>query len=47
MVLMDSFYRISFYQITFIPSPFLANYITSYLGFWTDPVSMIFALSLQ
>jgi len=53
MVPMDSFYRIFFYPITFIHSPFIANHITSCLGFCVDmisnldPVSMIFALSLQ
>jgi hypothetical protein len=53
MVPIDSFYRIIFYLITFILSPFLANHITSYLGFRVDmvsnldPVSMIFALYLQ
>ena len=49
---MDSFYRIFFYPITFIVSPFSANHITSCLGFRVyivsnlDPFSMIFALSL-
>ena len=53
MVLMDSFYKIFFYPITFILSPFLANYITTCLGFCVDivstldPVSMIFTVSLQ
>ena len=53
MVRMDSFYRIFFYLITFILSLFSTNHITSYLGFHVDivsnldPVSMIFALSLQ
>ena len=52
MVPMDIFYRIFFYPITFILSPFLANHITSCLGFCVDmisnldQVSMIFALSL-
>jgi len=52
MVLIDSFYRIFFYPITFILSPFLVNHITSCLGFCVDmisnldPVSTIFALSL-
>ena len=50
MVLINSFYRIFFYPITFILSPFLANHITLYLGFCVDmvsnldPVFMIFAL---
>ena len=49
---MDSFYRLFFYPITFILFPFLANHITSCLGFCLDmvsnldPVSMIFTLSL-
>ena len=53
MVPMDSFYRIFFYPITFILSPFLINHIILCLGFCVDmvsnldPVSMIFALSLQ
>ena len=52
MVPIDSFYRIFFYPITFIVSPFLTNHITSCLGFCVDmvsnldPGSMIFALSL-
>jgi len=47
MVPMDSFYRIFFYPIIFILSPFLANHITSCLGFGVDMVSIIFALSLS
>jgi len=53
MVPIASFYRILFYPITFIISPFSTNHITSCLGFCVDmvshldPVSMIFALSLQ
>ena len=52
MVIIDSFYRIIFYPITFIISPFSTNYITSCLGSRVDmvsnldPVSMIFTLSL-
>ena len=50
---MDSFYRIFFYPITFILSPFSANHIALCLEFCvdmvynSDPVSMIFALSLS
>ena len=50
---MDSFYTIICYPIIFILSPFSINHITSCLGFRVDmvckldPVSMIFALSLQ
>ena len=53
MVSMDSFYKIFFYPIIFILSPFSANHITSCLGFCVDIVSnldlvsMIFVLSLQ
>ena len=52
MVPMDCFYTIFLYPITFILSPFLANHITSCLGFCVDMVSnldlvsMIFTLSL-
>ena len=48
---MDSFYRIFFYPITFILSPFLVNHITLCLEFCVDmvsnldPASMIFTLS--
>jgi len=48
-----SFYRIFFYPIIFILSPFSTNHITSCLGSRVDmvsnlnSVSMIFALSLQ
>ena len=47
-----SFYRIIFYPITYILSPFSTNYITSYPGSRVymvcnlDPVSIIFALFL-
>jgi hypothetical protein len=50
---MNSFYIIICYPITFILSVFSTNHITSYLGSRIDmvskldPVSMIFALSLQ
>ena len=52
MVPINSFYRIFLYSITFIISPFLANHITSCLGFCVDmvsnldPVYMIFTLSI-
>jgi len=39
MVPMDSFYRIFFYPITFILSPFLTNHITLCLEFCVDMVS--------
>jgi hypothetical protein len=50
---MDSLYRIIFYLITYILSPFSTNHILSCLGSRVDlvsnldPVSMIFALSFQ
>jgi hypothetical protein len=50
---MDSFYRIIFYQTTYILFPFFTNHISSCLDsrvdmiYNLDPVSMIFALSLQ
>jgi len=53
MLPMDSFYTIICYPILFILSPFSTNHITLCLGFRVDlvfkldPVSMIFALSLQ
>jgi hypothetical protein len=53
MDLIDSFYRIIFYSITYILSPFSTNHIPSYLGSCVDmvsnldPISMIFTLSLQ
>ena len=53
MIPIDSFYKIFFYPIIFILSPFSANNINSCLGFRIDmvsnldPVYMIFALSLQ
>ena len=50
MVPMDSFYRIIFYPITYVLSPFSTNHIPKCLGSVDmvsnlDPVSMIFALS--
>ena len=53
MVLIDSFYTIICYPITFILSPFSTDHITSCLRSRVDmvskldPVSMIFTLSLQ
>jgi len=53
MVPMDNIYTIICYPITFILSPFSTNHITLCLGSHVgmisklDPVSMIFALSLQ
>jgi len=50
MVPMDSFYRIFLYPITFILSLFLANHMTSCLGFCVDIVSNFsinFTLSLN
>jgi len=53
MVLMDSFYIIFLYPITFILSPFLANHTISCLGFCVDMVSnldlvsMIFTLHIS
>ena len=46
MVPMDSFYRIFLYPITFILSPFLANHITSCLGFCVDMVSNLDSVSM-
>ena len=52
MVSMDSFYRTTFYPITYSISPFSTNRIHSCLGSRVDMVSnldlvsMIFALSL-
>ena len=53
MVPMDSFYRTTFYPITYTLSPFATNHIPSCLGSRVDmvsnldPVSIIFVLSLQ
>ena len=53
IVPMNSFYRIIFYLITYILSPFSTNHIYLCLGSLVDmvsnidPVSMIFDLSLQ
>ena len=50
---MDSFYRTTFYPITYTLSPFSTNHIPLCLGSRVDmvsnldPVSMIFVLSLQ
>jgi len=43
---MDSSYRIFLYPITFILSSFLANYITSCLGFCVDMVSNLDSVSI-
>ena len=53
MVPVDSFYRTTFYPITYILSPFSTNHIPSCFGSRVDmvsnldPVSMILALSLS